>query len=244
MKLIILGSSASYALPGEATAGYLIKTEAQSIAIDMGTGSLSNLFRWQDPADLDALVLSHLHADHFADIFSLRLYLNFERPQKRLTVYAPKGAAAKIGSVMSAKGQEIFKKKLIFKDISENTVKIGKFKIAFAKMVHEISSYALRVENGSKSLVYTSDTAYNKKLVKLADDADLLLAEATLSIDFPAAGHMSAADAGRLAGASRVKKLVLTHIWPTFKDKKIKADAAGEFDGKIEIAAANKVFEI
>ncbi len=244
MKLIILGSSASYALPGEATAGYLIQSKGQSIAIDMGSGSLSNLFRFQDPADLEALILSHLHADHFADIYPFRLYLNFERPQKKMTVYAPKEAPEQLSSVLSERGKEIFKRKLNFKGIKEGVHRIGNFKVTFANMVHDIDSFAIKVEMGSKSLVYTSDTAYNDKLAKLAEGADLLLAEATLNVKVKDVRHMTAYEAGQLAKDAGVKKLVLTHVWPTFKDKNTKAEAASKFSGKIEIAVANKVFNI
>lgn len=244
MKLIVLGSSASYALPDEATAGYLIQEGGHSLALDMGTGCLSNLFRWQDPADLEALILSHLHVDHFADIYPLRLYLNFERPQKTLTVYAPDDAAKTLSCMLSERGKEIFERKLQFNEIAESEIQIGSFKIAFVKVVHDIDSYAVKVEANGKSLVYTSDTAYNDKLVQLAQDTDLLLSEATLEIPVAEVRHMTAADAGSLAKEAKAKKLVLTHIWPSFKNSESLEEASKHFQGHIDIAEVNKVFEI
>ncbi len=244
MKLIILGSSASYALPGEATAGYLIQNEEHSIAIDIGTGSLSNLFRWQDPAKLDALILSHLHVDHFADIYPLRLYLNFERPDKVLDVFAPEKAGEKLSCMLSPKGRKIFERTLIFNNITESTKNIGPFKITFKKMIHDIDSFALKVEANGKSLVYSSDTAYNENLKELAKDADLLLAEATLDKKIEGVEHMTASEAGKLADEANAKMLVLTHVWPTFKDKNTINTAAENFSGDIECATANKIFEI
>lgn len=244
MELIILGSSASYALPGEATASYLVKHNGQSICLDIGSGSLSHFFNWQDPANIEALILSHLHMDHVADIYPLRLYLNFDRPEKKLDVYAPEGAAEKLASVLSPKGDKIFQKVLRFKTITENTIKIGNFKLTFAKMVHDIPSFAVKVEAGSKSLVYSSDTTYNEKLVELAKGADLFLTEATLNIPVEGIDHMTAAEAGELAAKAKVKRLVLTHIWPTYKDEQAIIDAAKHFSGNIDMAVAGKIYEI
>jgi ribonuclease BN (tRNA processing enzyme) len=244
IELIILGSSASYALPGEAAAGYLVRSGEQSLVIDLGTGSLSNLFRWQDPADIEALVLSHLHMDHVADIYPLRLYLNFDRPEKKLDVYAPQAAAEKLSCPLSPKGNEIFKKVLRFKMINKGTIQIGGFKLTFAKMVHDIPSFAVKVEAGPKSLVYSSDTSYNDNLVKLAKDADLLLAEATLDVPVAGVQHMTANEAGKIASAAKVKKLVLTHVWPTFKNSQTIVEAAKHYSGEIDLASAGKVYEI
>jgi len=244
MELIVLGSSASYALPGEAAAGYLVRHEGQSICLDLGSGSLSHLFQWQDPADIEALVLSHLHMDHVADIYPLRLYLNFDRPQKQLNVYAPEGAVKQLACVLSPKGFEIFQKMLVFKTISEGTIQVGNFKLTFAKMTHDIPSFAVKVEAGGKSLVYSSDTTYNEELVELAKEADLLLSEATLNIPVEGVKHMTAAEAGQLAAKANVKRLVLTHVWPTFKDEQTVIEAAKHFSGNIDLAAAGKRYEI
>ena len=244
MQLIVLGSSASYALPGEATSGYLIKSKEHSIIIDMGTGSFSNLFRWQDPADIEALVLSHLHVDHFADIYPFRLFLNFDRPEKILDVYAPEKAGEKLSCMLSPKGGKIFQRVFDFKEINEGTQEIGPFKLTFVNMVHDIDSFAIKVEAEGKTLVYSSDTTYNKKLVQLAKDADLLLAEATLDKQIEGIDHMTAGETGKLAKEANAKMLVLTHVWPTFKDKHTIKSAAENYDGDIECAGANKVFEI
>lgn len=244
MRLIVLGSSASYALPGEATAGYLIQNNGQSVCIDLGTGSLSNLFRWQDPGVIEALILSHLHVDHFADIYPFRLYLNFEKPGEKMTVYAPKNAGKQLACMLSPRGREIFEKTLTFKAITEKTIQIADFKVTFANMLHDIDSFAVKVEAGGKSLVYSSDTAYNEKLVEFAKDADLLLAESTLTVRVPEVRHMTAAEAGTLAYEANAKSLVLTHVWPTFKDEKTLGEAAKFYSGPIAVAAANKVFDV
>ncbi len=93
----------------------------------MGTGSFSNLFRWQDPADIEALVLSHLHVDHFADIYPFRLFLNFDRPEKILDVYAPEKANEKLSCMLSPKGSKILQRVFNFKKINEGTQEIGPF---------------------------------------------------------------------------------------------------------------------
>ncbi len=111
-------------------------------------------------------------------------------------------------------------------------------------MVHDIDSFAIKVEAERKSLVYSSDTIYNEKLVRLAKDADLLLAEATLDVKMEGVDHMTASETGKLAKEANAKMLVLTHVWPTFKDKHTIERAAENYDGDIECAGANKVFEI
>ena len=244
MELIVLGSSASYALPGEATSGYLIRSGDESLVIDLGNGALSNLFRWQDPADMKALILSHTHMDHVSDLYPLRLYLSFDRPGHKLTVIAPEGASKKLSSVLSPKGKKIFDQVLRFKSITEGARKIGKFNVSFAKMIHDIPSFAVKIEAGRKSLVYSSDTMFNDKLVKLATNTDLLLSEATLIKKVPEVDHMTVEETARLAEKAGAKKLVLTHIWPTFKDEKTVDEAAKYYSGPIEIANVNAVYKI
>ncbi len=245
MELIVLGSSASYALPGEATSSYLIKDKDKSLLIDIGTGSLSNLFRWQDPGDISALIISHLHMDHFADIYPLRLYLNFEKSGHKLKVFAPKEAKDQLGSVLSPKGKKIFAKTLDFKPINEKSkLKIDSFNVTFKNMIHDIDSFAVKIEAGGKTLVYTSDTSYNENLVKFSRGCDLLLSEATLIVKTSEVAHMTVEQAGRLAQEANVKKLVLTHVWPTFKDDNTLAEAAKYYFGPIELAQANKIYSI
>lgn len=244
MELIVLGSSASYALPDEATSGYLIKSEDNSLAIDLGNGCLSNLFRWQDPANLNALILSHIHMDHVSDIYPLRLYLKFEHPDKKLQIIAPAGSAKKLGSILSPKGFTIFQDTFRFEEISEKNIQINDFKISFKKMDHDVETFAIKIESSGKKLVYSADTAYNKNLVNFAKDADLLLAEATLIEEIPGVQHMSLKQAAIVASEAKVKKLVITHIWPSHKDSNCIKTASKYFKGKIEMASANKRYKL
>ena len=102
MELIVLGASAAYPRPGGACSGYLVRDSNTNLLVDCGTGILSNLFRWVDPAYLDAIVITHLHTDHFLDIYPLRYYLQYEkRLVSPIPVFVPSGGEQHILKLIS-----------------------------------------------------------------------------------------------------------------------------------------------
>ncbi len=248
MKLTILGSSAAYPGPGQACSGYLIESSKAKFLIDLGTGSLANLFKWVDPSDLDALIISHLHHDHFLDIYPLRYHYEFDgsKPDFRLKTLAPKGALNLITSIISEDAKAKMADTFDFTDISDGSmVDILGLKLSFNLTRHNQEAYAVTVQN-EKKLVYTADTGIYEGLTEIAKGADLLLAEATLQDAHLGLSndHLTARQAGALAKEAGAKRLALTHIWPTYDRTVSLAQAKASGYDEVEIAKENAVFEI
>jgi ribonuclease BN (tRNA processing enzyme) len=242
MDLTICGSQASYSIEGRANPAYLITEDDTNILLDIGNGSLSHLFSVMDPAKLDAVIISHLHIDHFGDIFPLRLYLYFEK-KKKIRLYLPAGGKEKLGGVLSEHGRDIFNEAFDFIEIAEGVYKEGGISVEFKKVRHLEPTFGIKLTGDGKTIVYSADTELCPELIELSKDADVLLAEATFQERLPVS-HMTADDAGELAYKADCEKLILTHIWPSLDSEASRKAAAQYFNGPIGIAREGDVFRI
>lgn len=191
--------------------GYLISHGEKSILIDCGSGVLTNLQKYINLNEIDDVILSHYHYDHFSDIgvymFSRLVNTQLKRTSSPLNIYGPKNPDFE----REVKQVEYSK----FNVFDESTVlEIGPFTISFSKNVHPVDSYSIKIECEGKTIVYTSDTSYYEKLVSFAKDAHILIAECSFyeGMDGKEAGHMNAVDVGILAKKTKAKEVVLTHL--------------------------------
>ncbi|HAW60398.1 MAG TPA: MBL fold metallo-hydrolase [Actinobacteria bacterium] len=246
MKLIVLGSSATYPIPGRACSGYLVREADTNILLDLGTGVLSNLFRWVDPFDLDAVIITHLHTDHFLDIYPLRYYLQFGEGALPLRILAPAGAEEFLTRIVSDEGRKKFLEVFEFGTIwGGSSLEIGDCRLEFFEVPHLIPTYGVAVEDGSR-IVYSSDCSYSARLVDAARRVDMLICEAMLQEKDAhlQVGHLSAGLAGKIAREADVKRLLLTHIWPAYDCSVSKKEAEAFFGGEVILAEENKSYEI
>lgn len=249
MEVIVLGASAAYPRSGGACSGYLIRDKNANLLIDCGTGVLSNLFRWIDPVHLDAIAITHLHTDHFLDLYPLRYYLYYEKkPSSPIPVLIPANGEKHILRLVSEESQDFFSQVFRFSDINtESTKKIGSLRLKSFLVPHYKETYGLLVE-GSKKVVYSSDCGFGCKPVlrKEALGADLIICEATLQkkIDSLTEGHLTAEQAGEVAAAVKAKKLLLTHIWGGLDPKISKSQAEKIFGGEVLFAVENQKLEV
>jgi len=187
---------------------------------------------------LDAVVLSHYHSDHNADIgclqHALKVEIDLGRREDPLPMYGPEGdERSPLTYHEYTRG--------IFIDPSA-AAEIGPFRFQFQRTNHPALCYAMRIEGEGKTIVYTADTGWYEELVEFARDADLLFCEASLYNRYHGLveGHLSTAEAGRLASLSRTKKLVLTHL-PHFGDhRELLEEVQNEFSGPAELAGSGK----
>jgi ribonuclease BN (tRNA processing enzyme) len=103
-------------------------------------------------------------------------------------------------------------------------------------MKHSEASIGFRVEAGGKSLVYSGDTDYCANIVRLGQNADLLILECSFPDERKAEGHLTPAIAGRIAREASCKKLLLTHFYPVFQGHDIRKESRKEFSGEILLA--------
>lgn len=238
-RLTVLGCSGTHAGPGQACSSYLLEHDGYRLVLDCGNGSLANLQLRISIADIDAVIISHLHADHFADLYGLYYARRFQPAGPLpLQVYAPAGAQAFIGQLLPS--DEHFPEVVRFGTAAAgDTLALGPLTVRLFAASHPVETLASRIEAGEKVLAYTGDSGPAPGIVDCARDADLFICDATwLERDrpLPEDVHMTAAEAGAQAAAAGAGRLLLTHIYPTADRDEVAAEAAGTFDGLVLVA--------
>ncbi|MFC0189795.1 MBL fold metallo-hydrolase [Fictibacillus aquaticus] len=238
MKLTVIGYWGGFPAAGEATSGYLLQKDGFNLLIDCGSGVLSQLQNYIKPDQLDAVILSHYHADHVADIgvlqYSRYIQSFLADSVPMLPIYAhtlDENGFASLTYQQSTQGIPYN---------PNETLNIGPFTITFQKTKHPAVCYAMRITDGEKTFVYTADTSYIPELVTFSKGADLLISECNFykGMDGSNAGHMNSTDCGRLAAESGVLHLLLTHL-PHFGETSHLATEAKEvYNGKVELAVS------
>ncbi|MEC4015135.1 MBL fold metallo-hydrolase [Streptomyces sp. H27-D2] len=250
MKLTVVGCSGSFPSAESACSSYLVEADGFRLLIDMGNGALGELQRHCGLYDLDAVLLSHLHADHCIDMcgyFVVRYYRHDGGRAEAIPVYGPEGTEQRLNAAHAdiptegAMG-EVFD----FRALKPGTVSIGPFTVHVDRVRHPVEAYGFRIEQGGSTLVYSGDTGPCEALDKLAEGADLFLCEASFTYgkeDIPAL-HLNGREAGEYAARAGVGRLLLTHI-PPWTDPRINLrDAQAVFDGPVELAKAGASYEL
>ena len=212
MKVTVLGNSSTTVTPGGACSSYLLESCGKKILLDAGNGSLFNLKKILSLDQIDAIVLTHHHFDHISDLFLFRYerealkYMGQE--VKPIPLYTPK---------MEPWLLEKLEKNHIFEFYyveEEKTLEIFGMKVSFIPVEHLVETYALRFEKDGKVFTYSADTGMCEGILKVSEDADLFLCEATYVSKEPyrMKHHLHGKEAGEIAKMSRVKKLLLTHL--------------------------------
>jgi len=213
MTLTILGNDASCPSANGACSCYLLEAENKKILIDMGNGSTAKIQQKMDLAQLDAIVISHLHFDHFGDLFCAKY---------QLETRAACGEKIKKIPLLIPGLPHWAKTELVSNDMFQIITVTGGFSwvlpesdisIAFTGMKHLIESYGLRVQSEGRIFAYSGDTGLCDQIYSVANGADLFLCESTfLSGKEESAHHLSAESAAQIARESGVRLLVLTHL--------------------------------
>lgn len=247
-EVVVLGTCGGYPAAGRACPGYLLRLGEENLVLDLGSGSLSNLLKHLEADEVGALALTHVHYDHYVDVYGLCTARRFwEVEPVPLKAFAPAGARHIIGSPLSESSRPKFFRCLELEELEgERRIVLGEFTIIARHGAHVIDSYIYRVEAGGRTICYSGDTDVCDALVEQARDTDLFICEATFTseVEMKQAGHMWASQAGRAAREAGAKSLLLTHIWPTLSRERAVEDAQGEFDGPVEAAGEGMILEI
>lgn len=242
MKLTILGTCGAYAEKNRACSGYLVETSNTKILLDLGPGTLSNLQNHIDASEIDAIIFSHMHPDHFTDIYSLRYLMEFTvKPEKPLDLWGVHGFENNILRLLPD-AEDTFRRLFNFRQLEDDLV-VGDMAITTSRGTHPVENAMLRVDTGGKSLTYTGDTGYNKEIITLAEGTDLLLSECTFLGDGPdPRTHLRTIDIGQISHKAGVRSLVLTHFWPGIDRLQARQEAASKFSGNISLASENDTY--
>lgn len=211
MKVTVLGYWGGYPQNGEGTTSYLIESKGFSLLLDAGSSTLNQLEKVMDPLELDAVILTHYHHDHIADLGVLQ-YLRQLKPIKPV-------AELPIYGHME---DEWHFSQLTLPTISrgigykpEERLEVGPFMITFLRTVHPVPCFAMRIveKETKKVFVFTADTGYFEELADFCYQADLLITDTYfLEGNEKHHAHLTSKETGELAEKAQVKKLVLSHL--------------------------------
>jgi ribonuclease BN (tRNA processing enzyme) len=250
MTLTVVGCSGSFAGPDSAASCYLLEgvheEKTWRILLDLGSGALGALQRYVDPLLVDAVMVSHLHPDHYFDISGLYVMWRYhpDGEQARIPVWGPAGIGAQMARAYGLPKDPGMSAQFEFHEYDGQPVRLGPFTIHPAPVVHPITAYGMRVECEGVSVVYSGDTGPCQELVDLAAGADLLLCEAAFveSGHNPVDLHLTGKQAGAAAAEAGVQRLVLTHIPPWHDPHVVLAEAREAYDGPIDLAVSGSTY--
>lgn len=243
MKWTVIGYWGAYPEKGEATTAYLLEDQGFRLLIDCGSGALAQLQKYAAITDIDALILSHYHHDHIADVGPLQYARDIAKylggSAKPLPIYAHEMEPDKFKALDYNDATHAVSYKI------GEPIEIGPFRLDFIRTVHPAPCAAMRITNGKRTIAYTADTSYIPELVPLSKDADLLVAECSLYKDQDGApmGHMNSLDVGRLAKEAGVREVLLTHLPHYGRHEDLVNETATVFEGKISLAKSGWTWE-
>jgi ribonuclease BN (tRNA processing enzyme) len=258
MDLTIVGCSGSTSGPDSPASSYLVQAPQQdrrfNLVVDLGPGAFGALYRYVHPAAVDAVGLSHLHADHCLDLTGFYVAARYSGADAwpSIPLYGPAGTAERLQrayDVLPAPGAESEPGPGIVGQFHhrrwEPAQRIGPFEVSTCIAAHPVEAYSIRIDDprpGGGSLVFTGDTGPQPALVELARDADVLLAEAGFleSPENPTGLHLSGRQAAEIATQAGVRHLVLTHIPPWHEPDQVFAEARPHFAGDIVLATPGR----
>ncbi|MGA8099637.1 MAG: MBL fold metallo-hydrolase [Candidatus Cybelea sp.] len=206
--------------PDGACSCYLVQTGRAAVLFDIGSGAASKLRRAIEYGRLDAIVISHMHADHFFDLVPLRYGLKYGETSSpgRLPLWLPPGGRRALealrGAVSVDAPPDFFESAFAIEEYDPGAgLQVNDVRLRFCRTRHYVEAYAMRAECGDASLTYSADTAPCDGVVELARQASLFLCEAALGLGAEEGerGHSSAEEAGEMARRADAKRLVLTH---------------------------------
>ncbi|MGI0131449.1 MAG: MBL fold metallo-hydrolase [Thermoplasmata archaeon] len=241
MKLTVLGSSGAWPERGRACSGYLLESGGVRLVLDLGFGTLPRLLEQCPASAVQAVFISHAHADHCVDLFGLfRARTLPDPPFPALPVYAMPDVLERVGGLDGERGPARLRRELEFHPTGPGqSFDVGPFRVRTFVLPHFIPNLGVRVEAEGKVVAYTGDTGPTDRIVDLAQGVDLFVCEATHQGVPPAAGErflLSASEAGRYARAASARRLLLTHFLPGDSREVSRTEARQEFDGKLLVA--------
>jgi len=239
MKLTILGKYGPYPKKGGATSGYLLQAGDTKILLDCGSGIISRVQEHCELKEIDAIILTHLHSDHMADVFVLR-YALAAMGRAPLTVFTPTNPHTEY---------EILKNSGVFELIPVHDglkLKLNGLELEFWEMTHPVPSYGVKISDGETVFAYSGDTNLNDRIVEFASGAQNLLVDTGLLAEQKSSNtvpHLTAREVGEIGAALSGTKVICTHISPVHDEEKVLAEVRESCPDAI-IAQEGNTYEV
>jgi ribonuclease BN (tRNA processing enzyme) len=238
MDVTVLGCDGSYPGPGGASSGYLVREADFALWIDAGPGSLANLQRHLDLADVDAVVVTHEHVDHWSDLEHFAVAAHYVVPRPPVPLYS----CVDLRTLMRTPATAA----LVWHPLSAgDKLPLGPLDLRFSRTDHSVETLAVRVEAGGRAFGYSADSGPGWELSELGTGLNLAFCEATYLSDREGnLPHMSARQAGETARRAGVERLVITHLWPGTDRQAALEEAGAAFGRPVELARAGARYEV
>ena len=251
MQVTVLGKSPAWQDAAGACSGYLVQHDGFTLLLDCGNGVFARLRERVDYGAVDALLISHLHADHFFDVvpysFALRYGVRDETPHPEL--HAPPGAAECFAGIGGCLGDEslIASAFAVTEYDPSRELGLGPLRVSLREVPHYVLTHAVQITAaGCGTFTFGADCRPNDALVQFATGSDLLLAEATLRAPerFGVRGHLTAHEAGEHGRAAGVGRLVITHFSDELDPGRIRAEAGEGYGAEVALAQPGDVYTV
>jgi ribonuclease BN (tRNA processing enzyme) len=265
VRVTVLGKSPAWQDADGACSGYLVEDGDTCLLVDCGSGVFSKLRRFRDYVDVDAIVITHMHADHFLDLIPFACALTYAPRQQPVPVerwpgtakpacpqlLVPAGAKEILRTIASAGGQPYLLDQAfaITEYDTAAPLTIGGLNLRFQPVPHFLPSNAIQVRSNAmpaRCFTFGADHGPTDALCGFADDTDLLMLEATLprpEREGPR-GHLTPAEAGEHGSKARVGRLVITHISDELDELWARAEAEEAFGGPVLVAHEGAVYTV
>ncbi len=242
LTVTVLGASGSYAGPGGACTGFLVRSASTSVWLDAGPGTFANLQHHVRLGELSAMVLTHEHPDHWVELPVVCSALKHYEPRPPLPVYGTAGNL-ELAERLSPGLAEIVDWQVVSGD---DRATIGDQEWRFSRTDHYVETLGIRVDAHGRSFGFTADTGPDWSVAELGEGIDLVVSESTFLSDLESEGilHLSARQAGRLAAEAGVGRLVLSHLAPGADADAHRREAEESFGAPVAVAAIGDTYEI
>ena len=240
LTVTVLGCDGSFAGAGGACSGYLVRGGGTNLWVDCGPGTLANLQEHIDLDELDGVVVTHAHQDHWVDLLTYLTAIKHVRKRTGVPVWSPQRVlelAETVGGRLSpALDWTVVK--------GGSRVTAGDLTLTFSRTDHHPETLAVRIDGGGSSIGYSADTGPGWSLSELGKGLGLALCEATIPKESErTVQHLSGRQAGHSAKAAGARRLVLTHVQPGVDPEQQRRDATAVFDGPVDLARLGATYE-
>ena len=250
MKLLVAGSGAAYPdRAGTASSTYVLEHAGARLCLDLGQGGFAGIAGRLEPSTLLAVIVSHLHPDHFIDLVALRHYLRYEfSPTRRVRVLAPAGLADRLDALLDEPG--FTASSLDVESRRPGLEQVGPFLVESVLVTHTAEAYAVRIsavdDQGAPGLVYSGDCGRADDLAPLVRPGDTLLTEVAFGAGPVPVGdlHLDGPAVGALAAATRPGRVLLTHLQMHRDPEKTVAAVRVAYDGPVALVADGETWPV
>ncbi len=241
MELTILGSGTGAPFLKRNASGLVIKTKGENLVFDTGPGIIRKLLEIGITYhDIDYIFYTHFHTDHTLDLacflFAAKYALSLRT--KDLIIIGPQGLERFYGGLLNLYGDVIGPEvyELDLREIGEESLDFGAYKITAMRMQHCPESLGYRIESDGKVIAYSGDTDVCENIGKLGENADVLILECSFPDEMKVEGHLIPQEAGRIAQMCNCKRLVLSHLYPVCREDDIARQTKKTFKGEVIVA--------